>query len=178
MSSELLRKAVHFVLAFSFIVLAELFQQKHVLVICVVLLLVFVLLRKTSFTKYVHNVSRVSYGEFFFILGVMVSLLVSKGVVREFQLAMMILAFADPFASLFGMYYGTHEYCVQGEVRTYEGSVVCGVISMFVFLLFGYSVFFAGVAGVTLACVEALSVKGSDNFFLPVSTVILAFFFS
>ena len=165
-------------LAFSFAVASGVFVQQVLFVFLGVLLFVLVFLRKTTFSRFLRKVSRVSYGEFFFVFGVMIALLITGGATHLFQLSMVVLALAVPFAFILGMQYGAHEYAVRGELRSFEGSVACGLISAGIFLMFGYSIVFACIAGVILAVVEAFSCRGSDNFSLPLTTVLLAFFFS
>ncbi len=176
MKRELLRKGVHVLLAF-FFAAASVFLTQQVLFLFVgVLFVALILLRKTKFAQFLRGVPRVNSGEFFFVFGVTSVIFLTGGAEYLFRIAMLILALADTSASLIGIFYGKHQYKVFGEIRSFEGSFACALVSMSIFLLFGYSFIASILAGTLLALVEALSCKGSDNLSLPITAVLTAFF--
>jgi len=176
MVRELSRKSIHMLLGFFFAEASVFFPHYILFLFAYILFFALLFLRKTRVSLFLRSVPRVSYGEFFFVFGVLLTLSITGGATHLFQLGMVVLAVADPCASLAGMYFGTHKYALFGEVRSLEGSFVCMLAASGVFLLFGYSFVVAVIAGCILALVEAVSCRGSDNFFLPVVTALFAFF--
>jgi len=90
---------------------------------------------------------------------------------------MVILALADTFASLMGMRFGNHSYNIYDEKRTMEGSGACLVASLCVLVFFDLPFLQALYIATALTIVEAVSLRGSDNLFLPLATVVLVHYF-
>jgi len=175
---EFIRKGLHAVLAMAFAVLATLVRAEGLILIALVLLGVFVFIRFMRLHTDVHKVERASYGELFFAVGVVVTAYVALPEnVLLFQTAMLILAFADTFAALAGIRFGTHSYHIYGEKRSLEGSLACFVASFCVLVFFDAQYIQALYMAVILTFIEVVSLRGSDNLSLPVATVILFHYF-
>jgi len=174
MRNELLRKSAHTSLALSFAFLAPLVTQNKLVLLALALFIFFLLVRFFKLFESYIAVSRISYGELFFPFGIVGALLLSWPNIVLFQIAMVILAFADPLASLFGQSFGKHTYYIFDEKRTFEGSMVCFFTTFIICISFTTSFFFSLFAAGALVSVETFSLRGSDNFFIPVGVVFFA----
>ena len=175
---EFIRKGLHAVLAMAFAVLASLVRAEILILIALVLLGVFISIRFARLHTDVHKVERVSFGELFFMVGVVVTAYVALPEnVLLFQTAMLVLAFADTFAALAGIRFGTHTYHIYDEKRSFEGSFACLVASFCVLVFFDVQYVQALYMAVVLTAVEVVSLRGSDNLSLPVATLISLHYF-
>ncbi len=174
---ELLRKGIHTAIAVCFAIVSAYISKEFMLGIGFGLLILFILLRLLHVSLCVHNVTRITFGELFFAIGVVVASCIALPNVVLFQLSMMILAFSDPLAALIGMHLGKHTYTIVDEVRSYEGSLTCMIVSLCILLCFNVTLPIALLIASILSGIEAMSLRGSDNLFLPTSTVLLFQFF-
>lgn len=139
--------------------------------------------KKSELTKYLsemYRVGRLSYGEFFFPVSVILCALLanSKWV---FVAALLVLALADTIAALVGKTYGkTNTYVVFGQKKSVVGSVAFFAVALLVIwfcasmsggLIAAPLIMLIGLA-ICLALVENLGVYGSDNFLIPLATVL------
>lgn len=109
-----------------------------------------------------------------FSLTVMTTLLVENIIdSRVFLLATFILGFCDGFAGLIGSYWGRHTYKTFGGTKSIEGSSCFVVIAIMICLLFGVAIRHALVISIVSALVEAFSIKGFDNLFIPAGVIVL-----
>lgn len=170
---ELVRKGAHTGIAVVFILLAGYVSKEVLIGAGFVLFLLFALIRLSHFSTCMHSVPRVTFGELFFALGIVATAYLALPNVPLFQLSMLVLALADPLAALFGMKFGTHIYTVFDEKRSLEGSFVCFLVALVILISFETPVWVSLVVALLLALVEAFSLRGSDNLFLPTGTVLL-----
>ena len=169
MRHELLRKAVHTLLALGMAVVGIIAPAWVVQVLALMLLFVFAVARSWRRTRVLYAVPRVSYGEFFFVAGIIVSAWwFLPDHLMAWEAGILVLAFADPLAGLIGRRFGAHPYRIRGELRSLEGTGACLLASTSIFAAIGATVPVALACGVVLALVETSSLRGSDNFFLPV----------
>lgn len=173
MRKEIVRKAIHAVLALFFAVSAAYLSKELLLTGAFVFFGLFAVMRIARVYTHVHKISRVSFGELFFPLGIGGAILLSWPHVALFQVAMVVLAIADPLAALVGMRFGKHPYKIYDEQRSFEGSATCAVVLFCIFLVFGAPLYVTLILVVALTLVEAVSLRGSDNLFLPTATVLL-----
>jgi dolichol kinase len=131
------------------------------------LALVFVWARQRELFRIFHSVSHRSYGEFFFVAGAGASFFLFSTMPSVWYSAMLIMALADPLAALAGAH-GRHVYHIRGERRTVEGTFVCLVVASAVFFVAQVPAMYALLGGIAIACIENLSLRGSDNLTLPV----------
>lgn len=128
--------------------------------------------------KGVHGVERKSLGAFAFPVVVALLFVLARGNPAHYVIPMLVLALADAAAALVGTSYGSVHYHALGERRSLEGSVAFLVVTFIVvhvpLQLYGLApradtvLIAAGVALVATA-VEAISVRGLDNLFVPVA---------
>ncbi len=171
--NEIVRKVLHVILAVFFIILAEILGVDAVIYFAFLIFILFTMVRFLGMYSFLKVNTRVSFGEFFFIFGIVFASVISLSNIKLFELGMIVLAVADPVAAIFGMYLGKHEYFVFGEMRTFEGSFFCALASFLIFVVFGVLPLFSAVSAIVIMLVEALSPRGSDNLFLPTISIVL-----
>jgi phytol kinase len=143
---------------------------------------------KSSLGQVLHGVSRVTLGEFCFVLGVTVLWLLYSITPADqpdrrlflYLVPVLLLTFADSFAGLVGVYWGRRRYTTPAG-RSQEGSAaffICAVACILIPLLLlpdralATSLALAVCVGLVLTFVEAMIWSGLDNLVLP----LLAYF--
>jgi phytol kinase len=166
--NELIRKSVHVSLALGLAVFAPYLGLRGVVGVGAVLLVLFLYTRKKGMFALFRQVHRVTYGEVYFALGILLSaVLFLPNNAGAFQAGMLVLGIADPLSAVVGKLFGRHRYQVWGDTLSYEGSVTCLITSASILMLVGVSWVFALLGGCVLALVEAGSPRGMDNVLLP-----------
>lgn len=165
-----LRNIVHSALALTAAIFMPTLATPWVYLGAVALGGVFMWARNHSAFQILHSTSYTSYGEFFFILGTVLSFFVFSGTQQNaWYTAMFVLAFADPLATFIGTRYGHHTYHIRGERRTIEGTLTCALVATVVFTWVQVPIMHAFMGGIIIACIENVSLKGSDNVTLPLA---------
>ncbi|MCC7249384.1 MAG: hypothetical protein IT473_12245 [Lysobacter sp.] len=134
------------------------------------------LLRTTVLMRSIMAVERTSYGDLLLPLSLVIATWMDFAY-PAFLAAYLVLGFSDTLASLVGGAYGRRRYTLLGHTKSYVGSAAfffsafaiiaavavyaAGSIPIPTALLIGAAV------GALLTLVEALSHKGTDNFFVP-----------
>ncbi len=170
MQKEIARKSAHFLLAVFFSIL---FLYANKLQFVLVVILFFIIFLLSHFSKRYLKKSKVDFGEFFFLFGVLVTFFISFGDVKNFQVAMIILAVCDSLASIVGTLSVKPVYYFMGERRTIFGSLAFFLSSFIVFSVFGVMFVYAFFASLFLTLSEIVLIRGSDNLFLPIFAVLL-----
>jgi phytol kinase len=173
MKHEVRRKMLHTLLALILFVSAPFVHEYVRIGFGVGLFVFFALIRFLGTFAHIGAVKRVTFGELFFGLGVTATAILAGPHVPVFQMGMLILAFADPLAALIGIRFGRFEYMVLDEKRTIEGSLACLVVSVAILVTYHVPLVSAFTIGGLLTSIEALSLRGSDNLFIPAVTVVL-----
>lgn len=129
-----------------------------------------------------HAVERKSHGVALFPLAVFVTFLIAHttGHPEFYFVSLLVLAMSDSAASLVGGSYGRHQFLVEDDRKSIEGSIVFflttfTIVHVSLELLTDLesaacvlcAVYVAGL----VTCVELLSLSGADNFFIPVGAI-------
>ena len=170
---ELRRKTIHAFLALLFAFSAPFVTYNTLISASIALFVFFIFARLLGISARIGTVPRKTYGELFFALGILGALILSFPDVLLFQLAVVILAVADPLSALFGTAYGRQVFQILGEKRSVEGSVACFVSAGMILILFSVPLLVSVTVAFMLTLIEAFSPRGSDNFFLPLSTIVM-----
>lgn len=169
------RKAMHALLALACAFLAPTLGVYGMSLAAATLFVLFLAARTVRALDPLRYAERASDGELYFALGVLLTgVLVLSRCASCFAVGMLVLAVADPLASLVGRRFGSHTYRVFGELRTIEGSGACCVATWL--LLFGVtslSIATISVVAIMITGVEALAPRGSDNLAIPLITGLL-----
>ncbi len=174
MYAEVLRKIIHILLALSLAYLAPRVSMQSMMLLGILLTGIFLGARILHHFERLRSVQRTTYGEFFFVAGVMVtSWLFLPLQPIAFQVGMLVLAIADPAAALIGKRFGIHRYVLRGDSLSYEGSGIFFISTTVIFFCAGLTFANAMLGAVLLTGIEAIAPVGSDNFFLPLVAGIL-----
>ena len=129
--------------------------------------------------KSIYSIERKSFGTIlypfsFFVL----SFLLIPENADIFRFCILILTFSDAFAALFGVRFGKK---IKKYQKSFLGSFVFFVITFFIFFFYTETLSFLVVfkiflSTIFLTLVEFLSLKGLDNFFLPLFSALLLLF--
>lgn len=198
LNHELARKILHIiavsVAGYSFLIISN---QVYLVAIGIVALLILFPLVKYEIISSLQNRRRKSFG----IIYVAVSyLLLSIMWDVEYKWivfpSMLILAFADSFAAIIGGFFANKYFKATGDEKSYIGSVTFFIVTIFILLamsfiaryflnenqeaLFNLNEYYllsCIIIAIILTVIEAISTKGIDNLFVPITASILLYFF-
>lgn len=136
----------------------------------VVIALSFVVLMTASkvlrVLRSIHDTRRITWGEAYLPGGLALTALICGADARAFVVSVLILGLADPAAGLAGQLRGATQ-------KTHVGTAVFLVVALVVCLVARYGVVLSLVAAVTLAAIERVSGRGSDNVTVPVAAALM-----
>jgi phosphatidate cytidylyltransferase/phytol kinase len=183
--AEYTRKLVHLGSGFISLSFAFLFESHwSVFVLCVLFVALMLFTKFFGFLKAVHAVQRKSYGALYFPLATYLTFLLAwlVGQPLYYFIAIAVLSTSDTIAALVGGRYGFSQYQVEEDKKSLEGSVMfflsCYLI-VHVTLLLGTdilrinSVLVALWVAIIATLFEAVSIRGADNFWVPLGTFYL-----
>ncbi len=179
-SAEWSRKFVHIGMGIVCLAFPWLFTSPlPVLAIAVIATAALVALRtvpslRANYSCVLCDVDRRSFGEFTFIAGIACTFVLAHGNAMAYVLPVAVLTFADSLAALIGKRFGTRRFSSPAGPKTVEGSaaffivaVFCVAIPLTVFHCHD-AIVTAVVTGGSLMLIEAWSLRGIDNFTIPV----------
>lgn len=129
-----------------------------------------------------HDVTRMSWGEFCFPIAAAVAWTLAPGDWIRFSLPILVLAVSDAVAALVGTTYGKMRYSAGNGQKSWEGSLAFFTATFLVvhvpLLLFtgvgrAESLLIATDMALLLMLVEALAWDGFDNLFIPVAGLLM-----
>lgn len=153
-----------------------------VLILTLSLSLLFALGGKTGLLKSIHGVARSSRGSEYYPLAIFLVFLISADRPWLYVSAILVLAVADAFAALIGSRYGVIRYEVEDEYKSVEGSLVFLIVAFLAVHLptllmtdlpRGIVVMSALLVALLVTGFEAISLRGTDNVFVPVAVVFI-----
>jgi len=180
---EVTRKFVHFfggmvTLSFSYVF------NTHwaVLLMCIGFVGILFGSKKMNMLKSVHGIDRPSSGGIFFPLAVYFTWVFAHYYHQPdyYLIGLLILSISDSMAALVGTNYGRFLFLVEKERKSIEGTVMFFLITFLIteqgmLHLTEVGAVKASLCGVYVAILvtgfELLSLKGSDNLFIPIGTV-------
>ena len=183
---EVTRKFVHFAGAFTTLFFPFIFNSHWVvLALAVAFGLIMFITKKCNWLQSVHAVERKSEGAIYHPMAVYFCFLYSEFLHQPwfYIIAIMILAISDASAALVGKNYGSRSFIVEpGSKKSLEGSI-CFFLSAFLIthliLLLTTdigrleSVLVAVLISVIVTIFEGVSLKGTDNLFVPIGTMFI-----
>lgn len=129
----------------------------------------------------VYNVGRISYGEFFFPISVILLVFLAD-TKWEFAASVLVLGLADAAAALVGKKYGQSTmYPILGQKKSIVGSLAFCLVTLVVvtgFVQFAeptvsVSLFSVIWVSLVLTIAENIGIYGTDNLLIPLSAVYL-----
>jgi dolichol kinase len=182
---EYTRKLVHLGSGFISLSFGFLFSSHwSVLALCILFVALMLATQRMGFLKSVHAVQRKSYGAFYFPLATYLTFLFSWFIQQPifYFIAIAVLSTSDTIAALVGKRYGLNQFHAEDEQKSLEGSVMfflsCYLI-VHIAILLGTdisrinSVLIAFWVAFLATLFEALSIRGTDNFWIPIGTCYL-----
>lgn len=135
-----------------------------------------------GFLRSLHGVERSSRGAEYYPLAIFLVFVLSRGRPWIYVAAVLVLAVGDAFAALIGSRYGRIRYQTERDQKSLEGSLVFFVtaflaIHLPTLLLTDLPRVTTVLAAVLVAFLvtgfEAISLRGTDNLFVPVAVVFI-----
>lgn len=135
---------------------------------------------KTKLLRSLHGIERKSRGSEYYPLAIWIVFVIAADRPHLYVSAVLVLAIADAFAALIGSRYGVLRYEVEDEYKSVEGSAVFFVIAFLAVHLptllmtelpRGVSVLSALLVAMLVTMFEAISLRGTDNLFVPIAVV-------
>jgi len=140
----------------------------------------FIIGERLDFLKSLHKVERKTRGSEYYPLAIWLVFVLVADRKWLYLSAVLTLAVADAFAALIGSRYGKHRYEVEDEFKSVEGSLVFFVIAflaaslpmlLMTTLPRATCVLSALLVAMLVTIFEAISLRGTDNLFVPIAVV-------
>jgi phytol kinase len=140
----------------------------------------FVLGERWKFLESLHGVERKSRGSEYYPLAIWLVFVLAADRRWLYLSAVLVLAVADASAALIGSRYGKHRYEVEDEFKSVEGSLVFFVVAflatslpmlLMTSLPRAVCLLSALLVAMLVTIFEAISLRGTDNLFVPVAVV-------
>ena len=184
---EYTRKGAHVLGTLSSLLLLLLDSHWYVLFLGSILFIILYFGKKTGFLRSINEVKRETYGSILLPAAIYLAFLFSEktGITLCFLMSILILGVSDTLAALAGMAGKKDQNgSLTGRLFIHKsiiGSIVffisSFIISFIVFTFFSYSVkeifVWALILAAVTTVVELISIKGTDNFTIPVVTCLL-----
>jgi len=138
--------------------------------------------KRLGFLKSLHGIERESQGARLYPLAVFILFMATRGRPWLYVASMLVLGVSDALAAVVGSRYGTRHFEIGDAKRSLEGSLVFLVVAFLVIhlpllLMTGLpresTVLVALLAAAMATAVEAVSVRGTDNLFVPLIVYIV-----
>jgi phytol kinase len=177
---ELTRKTAHFATSVAVLPLPYVVHSRWTLAALGAFFAALVgLLRRRGKLRFLDDVRRSHLSEYGYIAAIFALHVGCRGRPALFVVPMLVLGVSDAAAALVGRRFGRHRYGTPGGARSWEGSAVFAASAFVIVALAGalaHGGIDAGAARAALlvalvaAAVEAVSVGGTDNLWIPVTT--------
>jgi len=185
--AEWTRKIVHVgtgILTLLFPVLLH--SHWQVLILCGSFLVILLVSLRYNMLPSINNIGRFSYGSILYPIVVygtyLIYLNAGKGLIM-FYLPILILAISDPMAAFTGRYYPFGSYRIRESKKTFSGSLAFFIVTILITLMTIYTlepaspeinnaIVFAILISTVAAISEAIGIRGTDNFTIPVSVAL------
>lgn len=168
--SAVSRKVSHIGAALAVFVMPIFLTKNEIILIGISFAILLFLTRRTNIFSSIHSVERLTFGEIFLPLGVILCAVLFLPEKRlAFQFGILIMGISDALASLIGERFGKHIIKIFGHKKSIEGSLAFFISALIITFFFVYKLDYRILfIPIILTIVEALSVAGLDNFILPV----------
>ena len=151
---------------------------EQALIMCFIVLLMMVFSRYKSVLSHIHKVSRKTWGEIFYPLGMMIATFVFlPNSVGNFRIIILILGISDLLANIIGTNWGVHSFIVFNCKKSLEGLIAFFLSAFVILIIFQVSPITAIFISLISSTAEFFSPYGSDNLTVPVIVSILLIFF-
>lgn len=179
------RKIIHIISAVFICFFPYFLSVGQIVALSLIFVFIFSISKFLGFLPIINKVKRVSLGEIFYPLGVMISALIflPDDNIRAFQFGILILGFSDAAANIFGDLFGYHRINFPWSKKSIEGSLAFFIVSLVIVCIFSGSNFDVlnlnnyFLLALILTVIEFLLFFGLDNLILPAlaSSLFLSF---
>lgn len=167
LSKELSRKIVHIFSGTSVAFLPFAMTLTEIIYLSLLFIPIMYFSKKINFFSSIHQVKRITYGEVYFPLGILLTafLFPQRSI---YMYGILIMAISDGLASLVGQKYGKKKYKIVNSYKSYVGSITFFVTAVLIGLLFTKSFLLVILLSGVLMIIEAVISGGLDNLILPI----------
>lgn len=170
---NLVRKIVHSLSGIAIFFFPYFFSVKQIVFLSLLFTVIFILGRFFNFLGIINKVKRLSWGEVFYPLGILIATLIFlPNNIAAFQFGVLVLGFSDALANIVGSLWGEHKVKVLGGTKSLEGSVAFFLSIFLLLIIFNFNqsdfnlwYYFLVASG--LSIMEFALFFGLDNLFLP-----------
>jgi len=170
---NLVRKIVHSLSGIAIFFFPYFFSVKQIVFLSLLFTVIFILGRFFNFLGIINKVKRLSWGEVFYPLGILISTLIFlPNNVPAFQFGVLVLGFSDALANIIGSLWGEHKVKLMGGTKSLEGSVAFFLSIFLLLIIFNFNqsdfnlwYYFLVASGLSIS--EFALFFGLDNLFLP-----------
>lgn len=178
LSSNLTRRIIHISSAIVVYTFPIYLTLPQVLIMGFISLAMMIFSKHTSLLSHIHKVSRRTWGEIFYPLGMMVAALsFFPNNIDYFRIVILVLGVSDLCANIIGTYWGSRSFDIFKCKKTIEGSVAFFVSSLIILLIFQINPFIAIFISLIASTAEFFSPYGSDNLTVPIIVSVLLILF-
>lgn len=167
---DLTRKLSHILSGLSAYLFPYFLNKYEILVLGIIFLILLFISKRKVILSSLHSVSRQTYGELLFPIGVAVSALIYLPEnLLKYQTGILVLTFSDSLACIIGEKYGKHKIKILNQTKSLEGSITFFIVT-FAILLIQYQAinFNLFLNTLVLTFAELFGVYGLDNLFIPI----------
>ncbi len=178
LDKELTRKTVHVIGGILCIYLSTFLSKIDLILICTGVCIAFAISKKYKIFESIHNIERLSFGEFFYTLGIISCALVAlPDKAGAFRFGIAVLAFADTGAFFVGRTKNAN------HTKTKRGFLAFSLITFIIGLIFAPSINILYLVklfliSLCLAGTELIFYWGSDNLVIAPLAALLFMFLS
>lgn len=159
-------------------------QPLDLILLCTMFAVILITSKKLGLLPSINAIDRVSRGSVLYPIIVIICFLFQyyKNDYIYFFLPILVLALADPMAEYFGKRFKYKPFSVFGNSKTVSGSLaflITAMLTSVICLLFEDSdiglamILLSGISIAALTTIgEAISIKGFDNFFIPICAIL------
>lgn len=169
------RKIIHIISSFIILLFPYFLDVWQIVILSLFFCFVFIISKISGFLPIINRVKRVSLGEIFYPLGVMISAIIflSQGQVLAFQFGILVLGLSDAMANIVGDILGYYKINLAWSKKSLEGSLAFFITTLLIIILilgsnFDYlnlNNYF--LLALILTLIEFLLFFGLDNLILP-----------
>lgn len=179
-NAEISRKTVHLLGGLIALSFPRLFVSHWtVLALSVSFCAIILITKRKGILKSVHGVERKSHGGIYYPAAVYLIFLLSSTKPVIYFISILVMAVSDTMAALVGGKYGAIKFDVEGDLKSFEGSIafffvtfLCIHLPLLLLTNIGRaeSVLIAFIIALLITGFEAISLSGSDNIIVPFGT--------
>ena len=155
-----------------------------VLILAAGMCLLFIVTKRMKWLQSIHGIDRSSHGTEFYPVVILLLFVVSGDRYWQYVICVLVLAVSDSAAALIGTRYGKFRFTVEEEKKSVEGSLAFFFVTVLVVLVplltwnplsgsgdaVNHYLLTATLLGLLVTCMEVVSLRGTDNLWVPLGT--------